>query len=290
MIAGTMRARRERQGWRIGVDLGGTWLRVVAIDTRGRRRHVRQRSPGLDGLAAALDEVWRGWGLVRERPDVLVVASRGVWTRAERRRQARPLRVLARTVHILSDAEAAYFGALGERSGVLLLAGTGSMALGRDRRGRWARSGGLGPLLGDEGSAFWIGREWLKANAHGRSFRRLRRILASPDPVARIAALAPDVLRRARGGSPLARHVVAAAQTALADLVIDTARALRLRRPVAASWAGGLLDDARFRAGVWRAIRRRGYLIHEQHPRESATAAVARIAGSYGPGRPRHAR
>src|ERR671922_279575 len=48
------------------------------------------------------------------------------------------------------------------RPGALLLAGTGSIVLGRDARGRLVRAGGLGPLIGDEGSAFWLGREWLR--------------------------------------------------------------------------------------------------------------------------------
>ena len=153
--------------------------------------------------------------------DALIVASRGVWTPAERSAEARRLRALGRHVQVISDTEAAYLGALGDTAGVLLLAGTGSMALGRDHRGRWARAGGLGPLLGDEGSAFWIGREWLRTSTRARDFLAARRLLRSPDPVARIAAGAPAVLRRARSGSsPAARAIVTRAQAALADLLV----------------------------------------------------------------------
>ena len=144
----------------------------------------RPRSPGLAGLPAFLGRLWQRWALAGADVDVLVVASRGVWTRAERSSQARRLRALARHVRVISDAEAAYRGALGDAPGMLLLAGTGSMALGRDRRGRWARAGGLGPLLGDEGSAFWIGREWLRTSTRARGFLATRRLLRSPDPVA----------------------------------------------------------------------------------------------------------
>jgi N-acetylglucosamine kinase-like BadF-type ATPase len=210
--------------------------------------------------------------------ETLAVASRGVWTARERRRQAHRLHLLARTVRVISDTEAAYLGALGARPGVLLLAGTGSMALGRDARGRWARAGGLGPLLGDEGSAFSIGRQWLRATIGADGFRHARRILASPNPVPRIAALAPMVFRRARAGSQPARRIVADAQLALADLVRDAATALGLPAPIAVSWAGGLLDDASFRAGVWRAARRRGLRIHPESPDESASVAIARLA------------
>jgi len=270
--------RRAAEAWRIGVDLGGTWVRVTAHRDRNRLRRFTGPSPGPTGLAPLLGRLWRRWRLSRGRADTLLVASRGVWTPAERRHRARQLRGLAREIRVISDAEAAYLGALGEGAGVVLLAGTGSMALGRDPRGKWARAGGLGPLLGDEGSAFWIGREWLRAIGSGPGFARTRRILASPDPVARIAALAPGVLRRARAGSRPARRIVASSQDALARLLVTSARALGLKPPVRVSWAGGLLADARFRAGVFRALRRHGLRIEATAPRESALAAVARMA------------
>jgi N-acetylglucosamine kinase-like BadF-type ATPase len=47
--------------------------------------------------------------------------------------------------------------------GVVIIAGTGSIAYGRDAAGRTARAGGWGYLLGDEGGGFWIGRAALSA-------------------------------------------------------------------------------------------------------------------------------
>ncbi len=46
-----------------------------------------------------------------------------------------------------NDAEPALAGALGDTEGILLIAGTGSIALGRSRDGFSARAGGLGHLL-----------------------------------------------------------------------------------------------------------------------------------------------
>jgi glucosamine kinase len=272
------RAGQRPRQWRIGVDLGGTWVRVVARDAHGRRRSIRQPSPGLAELPGFLVELRRRWGLGRAGAESLVVAARGVWTDPERQRQGRRLRGLARHVTVMSDAEAAHLGALGGDAGILLLAGTGSMALGRNARRRWARAGGWGPLLGDEGSAFWIGREWLRTTMGTTGFARVRRILASPDPVARIAGLAPGVLRRARGGSRPARRIVARCQESLADLLVRIARELRLGSSVPVSWAGGLLSDPRFRAGVWRAARRAGLDVTPVHPRASAVAAAGRMA------------
>ncbi|HXJ77462.1 MAG TPA: BadF/BadG/BcrA/BcrD ATPase family protein [Candidatus Methylomirabilis sp.] len=276
-----MRKRRGGPGprrWQIGVDLGGTWVRIVALDGRGGHRAVKLSSPGLTGLPALLSDLRKRWGLGPGEVDALVVASRGVWTIAERRRQERRLHTLARKTRVISDVEAAYLGALGERAGILLLAGTGSMALGRDALGRWARAGGWGPLLGDEGSAFWIGREWLRATMGSTGFAQARRILAAPNPVARIAALAPRVLRRARGESRAARRIVVGSQDALAELVVRISRDLRLGTPVLVSWAGRLLEDPRFRAGVWRAARRAGVPVNPQRPRERPATAVGRMA------------
>jgi predicted NBD/HSP70 family sugar kinase len=283
----TMRKRRsgpsrKRRRWRIGVDLGGTWVRVVAFDARGRCRELRRPSPGVAGLPVFLTRLWRRWAAERGDVESLVVASRGVWTNAERRRQQRRLRALGRQVTVISDVEAAYLGGLGEGAGILLLAGTGSMALGRNARGRWARAGGWGPLLGDEGSAFWIGREWLRATMGTAAFVKTRRIVASADPVARIGALAPGVLRRARRGSRRAQRIVARAQDALADLLVRIARDLRLGLPVIVSWSGGLLEDSRFRAGVWRAAGRGGLTVKPTPPRASAAAAVGAMAQGLG--------
>jgi N-acetylglucosamine kinase-like BadF-type ATPase len=260
-------ARRPPAPPVVVVDLGGTWVRVVA---RAPRRAARARTPGVAGLPALLERLWRRWRLRRANVAALGVASRGIWTAGERRALARRLRHLAPRVVVISDVEAAYLAALGDRAGVLLLAGTGSIALGRDRRGRFTRAGGLGPLIGDDGSAFAIGRAWLRAAAIPSA--RLRRIVTAPDGVARVAAQAPAVLRRARRGDRTARLVVRAAQAALADLVVRVAPRGARGDALAVSWAGGLLDDAWLRAGVWRHLRRRGLAIRPIPP--AATAAT----------------
>jgi N-acetylglucosamine kinase-like BadF-type ATPase len=253
------------------VDLGGTWVRVSVSGAAPRA--YRGPTPGVAGLPALLARLWRRWRLTRGDLAALGVASRGIWTTGERRALARRLRRFAPRVVVISDVEAAYLAALGAVPGVLLLAGTGAIALGRDRRGRWARGGGLGPLLGDDGSAFAIGRAWLRGAAVPPA--RARRIATAPDAVARVAALAPSVLRRARDGDRAARRAVREAQQALASLAGRTARSLHLRPPVTLSWAGGLLGDARFRAGVWRHLRGQGLRIRPVRPRAPAASPAA---------------
>ena len=189
---------------------------------------------------------------------------------------------------MIPDVEAAFLGALGDHPGVLILAGTGSIVLGRNRRGRWARAGGLGPLLGDEGSAFWIGREWLRRSVgSSEGLGRARKLARSPHAVARIAALAPGVLRKARAGHRGAREIVAAAQRHLATLARRVVRGLRLREPVPVFWAGSLMANPAFRAGVWRTLRRQGVrtrvMVPARSPVSAAHAWARQLAGGNPP-------
>jgi len=231
------------------------------------------------GLPGLLGHVWRAWHLSPRIVGALVVASRGIWTPAECRRVARTLRGLARRVRVISDAEAAFEGALGGGAGVLVLAGTGSIVVGHNGAGSWRRAGGFGPLLGDEGSAFWIGREWLRGRSGAGDFARVRAFAHDPAPVARIAALAPRVLARARGRDPLAGRIARDAQRHLARLALACARSLRLRRPIRMSWAGSLLvKDPWFRAGLIREVTRQGERAAWIVPREPPVTAAARLA------------
>src|SRR5262249_60254189 len=97
----------------------------------------------------------------------LVVAAKGIWTKGECRSLAQRLDGLADRVLVVPDAQAALLGALDGQAGVLILAGTGSIAVGRDDRGRWTRAGGPGAPPGGEGAGVWLGREWVRAVSAG---------------------------------------------------------------------------------------------------------------------------
>lgn len=263
----------------IGADVGGTWVRVVMTQC-GSKPPLRLavRATRVRDLRTFFGRLWKAHGWTRTEVGALVVASRGIWTATECRVVAHRLRALARRVRVVSDAQAALLGALDERPGVLVLSGTGSIVIGRDDAGRWARAGGMGPLLGDEGSAFWLGREWLRVTTAGEDFFPARPLVHSADPVASIAALAPRVLRSARRGDRRARRIVKSGQACLAAWTRDVARRLRLVQPVALSWAGSVLDDPWFRAGLKAAVRRTGLKARWQNPARSPVEAAARLA------------
>jgi N-acetylglucosamine kinase-like BadF-type ATPase len=65
---------------------------------------------------------------------------------------------------VTDDAWIALAGATAGEPGVVVIAGTGSIAFGRNSMGRTARAGGWGYLFGDEGGAFWIARQAMRAS------------------------------------------------------------------------------------------------------------------------------
>lgn len=271
--------RHERRQVAVGVDVGGTWIRLAA--SRGGRRIATNVAPAhrdLRTLPPALGAIWRRYHWRRRDVAALVVASRAIWTAGECHALARTLSGLARRVHVLSDAQAALLGALGDEPGVLVLAGTGSIVVGRDGHGRWARAGGLGPLVGDEGSGFWLGREWLRARVQRGDLSAALRAVHAPDAVTRIAALAPRVLARARRGDPRARAIAREGQARLAAHARAVAQTLRLRGPVAVSWAGSVMEDPWFRAGVVRVLGRAGLRARWRRPAAEPVAATLRLA------------
>src|ERR1044072_6004570 len=80
-------------------------------------------------------------------------------------RKALDARLRMDHLELVTDARAALEGALDGRQGIVLIAGTGSIAMGMNEARQVERSGGWGPTLGDEGSGYDIARQALKAVA-----------------------------------------------------------------------------------------------------------------------------
>jgi N-acetylglucosamine kinase-like BadF-type ATPase len=167
-----------------------------------------------------------------------------------------------------SDLEIALVGALGERQGVLVLAGTGSAGFGINRAGQSAQVGGWGYLLGDEGSSYWMGMQALqmltrladgRANvAHSFSERFLNVLglesekdliswlYRSEQPRTRdVAQLARIVIEDAANGIQVAADICDRAAQELMLLCHTIMRRLDMQHPQIA-FAGGLLDNDNF--------------------------------------------
>lgn len=72
-------------------------------------------------------------------------------------------KILPPAIDVVTDTEIALEAAFGAGPGVIVIAGTGSIAYGRDSHSTTARAGGWGFAIGDEGSAHWIGRTAVSA-------------------------------------------------------------------------------------------------------------------------------
>ncbi len=150
-------------------------------------------------------------------------------------------------VQVTSDMEIALSAAVGDGKGVVLIAGTGSVAFGRNASGLTARAGGFGPWIGDEGSGFEIGKLAAaavsrEADARGpqtalteRIFKDLdcrdwnelfERIAKSADDV--FPRLFPTVAKAGDGGDPVACEILQHAAASLSDLTFNVAKKLRL--------------------------------------------------------------
>ncbi len=154
----------------IGIDAGGTKTVGLLADESGavlreaRGGGANLRVHGELGVEKSLFQVIDL--LAAPQPiDALCLGIAGVSTAADRDTVRDLLRRIGirRAVCIVTDAEVALVAGAPERFGIVLVAGTGSIAYGADPAGRSARSGGWGYLLGDEGSAFWLGHAAVRA-------------------------------------------------------------------------------------------------------------------------------
>jgi N-acetylglucosamine kinase-like BadF-type ATPase len=183
----------------------------------------------------------------------------------------------ARRVRIVHDGDIALSGALGERLGIVVVAGTGSVALGIDAEGRRARAGGWGFLFGDEGSAFWIARRALvsamRREDRGEKSALGERALAffglpslraiqlafQHEELSRpaLAAFARVVLELARGDNADALLLRGEAARALADIACAVDARLGKMSARRFSYAGGVFDDRRLLETWSEAVRER---------------------------------
>ncbi len=171
----------------------------------------------------------------------------------------------ARVVRATWDAEIAFAGASAGRPGVLVIAGTGSVAFGRNARGRTVRAGGFGYLIDDAGGGVSIGQAAVRAalrSAEGRvrptmllplvtarlgPWRRIRaRVYGEGGGRALLASLVPLVSRAARRGDRVARGILHDAGSELGALVVAVASRLgMLDEPFPVFPVGGVFEIGR---------------------------------------------
>lgn len=204
------------------------------------------------------------------------------------------------TLSLNNDVRLALEGALPGEPGVLVLSGTGSMAWGKAADGREARAGGWGPLLGDEGSGYDIGRRGLVAVAFALDGRgpatalseALPKALGVSDlgaclallgdlpqpPRTAVAGLARTLMQVAADGDDVARAIVETAATDLAAHVEAIMLRLNLPPSCPVSYAGGCFGSAFLRQAFDAALGCAGFAPARQ-PVTSPAFGGALLAG-----------
>jgi BadF/BadG/BcrA/BcrD ATPase family len=147
----------------VGLDIGGSKTHAVSRHWTGTVEvfagSANLASVGEVGAGRQLDAIFTQLA-ERGRIGAVCAGAAGVDTpeAEERLRQLIAARVRGATVQVVHDTEL-ILAAAELTTGIALIAGTGSVAWGRDASGRVARAGGWGYLLGDEGSGYGIARE-----------------------------------------------------------------------------------------------------------------------------------
>jgi glucosamine kinase len=157
----------------IGIDGGGTKTTcavgdertLLATATAGPSNIVRVGEAQVrDSLHRAVRQVCAAAGITPEHVKRTCLGGSGAG-RPELARVVREIlaEILSTPIDVVGDMEIALEAAFDTGSGVIVIAGTGSIAYGRDPQGRTLRAGGWGFAIGDEGSAHWIGRTAVNA-------------------------------------------------------------------------------------------------------------------------------
>ena len=196
------------------------------------------------------------------RADALVIGAAGAGHATERGELAQAMRSedLAGHLRVTTDLEIALVAAFGDQRGIVLSAGTGSAAVGRDSTGTIHRSGGYGWQMGDEGSGYALGQAALGAVGRAndgraqttalteglleatrcRDFGALVRWASTATPGA-VASLARAVLKAAAEGDEVATALVDQASLDLARLAESMLSHFGADEPVPLVLHGGVL-------------------------------------------------
>lgn len=246
----------EETGRVLGAGVGGPCNHVGAAEGREKFTRAIEESVGEACRRASLDPV-----AVR-----FEAACLGFSGGPEDKQGLLRKRLRTRRLIVTTDALIALSGATAGEPGIVTIAGTGSIAFGRDASGRTARAGGWGYVFGDEGGAFDIVRQALRAAlrfeegwgpattlhsallaATGASSANdlLHRFYTTEFPRPRIASYARLVDAEAAGGDAAAADILRNAARELAGITMAVhARLFRSGERVRAAYIGGVFRSA----------------------------------------------
>ncbi len=276
----------------VGVDVGGSGLRLQwayagELSPVHTAPGARIGERGVDVAALAADAARLlsegGVGVGTDVPvDAVCWSQRGLLFLSDPTEVVSTVVVglgAARTA-VVSDAVASLVGALGSvRPGAVVAAGTGAVAFGTDFGSEatsiWRLVDGWGHVLGDRGSAAWVGLQGLRAglrhhdglpdgsgrllvageSAFGATSRWPRRVMTGANAPELLASFAPQVVEAAVAGDPMAVQICQEAGESLAQSLL--AAAVGISSPTLVA-TGGLLNAVPVRAALESAVAAAG--------------------------------
>jgi len=262
----------------LGFDGGATKTECVLLNEAGNilaSGRAGPSNPGVVGFERAIDEIKRASQAAtfeaRVKPDAITalcagIAGAGAAKSAERMRALLAVAFPDVAMKICTDLEIA-LAATGTGPAIVLIAGTGSAAMGRGINGEVRRAGGFGPQVGDQGSARDVGRKAAAAarlerdrageeSALGKQLKRQLGVAnwrelenrGSSVPLEQLyPQLFPVVANAADARDPMAREILRAAANDLAALVKTLANDLNLQQvPFRLAKTGGMIGHCAF--------------------------------------------
>ena len=271
-----------------GVDGGGSKTMCVVGDERGRVLGVGvagPANPSIVGVEGACEAVRKAVvAALREasgaRASVVfaALAGAGSWRRGKTLVEALSGKGPWDRVEVGPDALAALMSVTLGKPGVVVIAGTGSVALSTDGEGNVYKVGGWGWLVDDEGGGFYLGREGIRRALMAYDGRGPATLLAElveralgasslEDVVDRIALgelgvreiamLAPTVIEAYRRGDEVAAEILRDACRSLAVAAAAAAKKAGLKGGVKVGVCGGVFEgSAEFRAEFEKALKK----------------------------------
>jgi glucosamine kinase len=256
----------------LGIDGGGTKTRSIVADEKSQLGAGSSSSSKVqrvgeacarDALAAAVHEACVQAGI---SPQQIACTCAGI-TGSARPEIAGVMRdlmtgIVGGQVEIVGDIEIAFEDAFGGGPGVVVIAGTGSIAYGRNSKGEIARAGGWGYAISDEGSGHWIGveavREALRTHDLGQHSGLLDDLMAgigardfedfivrlNGSPAVDFAPLFPAVLAASDNGDPKASEILTHAGQELAGLAGIVIERLFGEQSLSVATHGGVLASS----------------------------------------------
>ncbi len=297
----------------LGVDGGATKTRCVVCDktlqvhgsglAEGSNHHIIGLTNAAANIMSAATAALQEAGLALSDVAAAGFGMAGIDAPLDRELLEGALRAyeLPECLVLTNDGIAALSGATGGEPGVVAIAGTGAIAVGMNDAGETARAGGWGYILGDEGSAYDIGRRgmiaalWaydgrgpqtalldrLMETLHLQTIRDLIELIYEKGmPHHEIAAFAQIVARAGREGDAVARRILREAGEVVAVSVLAVMERLQMKgKPVTVAAAGSvLLNDALVREAFVAALQRHAPTAHVIVPRYDAAVGAALLA------------